>query len=110
MRCREDGSEYWAEAVITAIHSERGEVIGFAKVVRDLNERRRIEAALEQRSHELERANHAFESFSDSVAHDLREPLDRSPSSPKRWPRTTARCSSPARRATSTRSRQARGG
>lgn len=46
-----------------------------------------IEAALEQRSCELERANHAFESFSYSVAHDLRAPLRSVPSSPRRWQR-----------------------
>lgn len=39
-RVRKDGSEFWANVVITAIHDFREELIGFAKVTRDLTERR----------------------------------------------------------------------
>ena len=42
-RLRKDGSRFWALAVIDAIRDERGELVGFAKITRDLTERRREE-------------------------------------------------------------------
>src|SRR6185436_18167203 len=45
-RVRNDGSRFWADDVITALHDDEGRLGGFAKVTRDLTERR----AAEQRS------------------------------------------------------------
>ena len=46
-RVRKDGSLIWADVVITALHNEQYELVGFAKVTRDLTERRaRMEEAL----------------------------------------------------------------
>jgi PAS domain S-box-containing protein len=45
-RLRKDGSRFWANAVLTAIRDEHGALTGFAKVVRDLTERRLAEEAL----------------------------------------------------------------
>lgn len=45
-RTRQDGSRYWANMVITAIRDERGQLRGFAKVARDLTERRNSVEAL----------------------------------------------------------------
>ena len=39
-RVRKDGTRFWANVVITAIHDRDGEPSGFAKVTRDLTERR----------------------------------------------------------------------
>jgi PAS domain S-box-containing protein len=47
-RVRKDGSRFWANVVITALRGEQGELIGFAKVTRDLTERRRAELALRE--------------------------------------------------------------
>ncbi|WP_084698154.1 hybrid sensor histidine kinase/response regulator [Muricoccus aerilatus] len=47
-RIRKDGSRVWAGVVIDAIRDEAGEVIGFAKITRDLSERRRVEQALQE--------------------------------------------------------------
>lgn len=44
-RIRKDGSRFWASVVITALRSSDGELVGFAKVTRDLTERRRAEEA-----------------------------------------------------------------
>nr|WP_238947758.1 PAS domain S-box protein [Caldimonas brevitalea] len=45
-RVRKDGTRFWANVVITALRNEQGEVDGFAKITRDLTERRRNEEAL----------------------------------------------------------------
>jgi len=42
-RRRKYGSSFWADVVITAIHDERGNLRGFAKVVHDITERRKTE-------------------------------------------------------------------
>ncbi|HEY5089935.1 MAG TPA: PAS domain S-box protein, partial [Polyangia bacterium] len=42
-RVRKDGSRMWANVTITALRSPDGKLIGFAKVTRDLTERRRTE-------------------------------------------------------------------
>jgi len=47
-RIRKDGSRFWANVVITALRNERGELTGFAKVTRDLTERREAEEALRE--------------------------------------------------------------
>jgi PAS domain S-box-containing protein len=45
-RIRKDGSRFWADVVITPIRDDRGTLLGFAKVTRDLTERQRAEEAL----------------------------------------------------------------
>ncbi len=47
-RVRKDGTEFWAYAVIDPIRDNSGRLIGFAKVTRDLTERRKAEVALRQ--------------------------------------------------------------
>ena len=42
-RVRKDGSRFWANVVMTAIHDDAGEFVGFAKVTRNLTERRAAE-------------------------------------------------------------------
>src|SRR4051812_14943747 len=42
-RIRKDGSRFWANVVITALHNEAGALVGYAKVTRDLSERREAE-------------------------------------------------------------------
>jgi PAS domain S-box-containing protein len=47
-RLRKDGTRFWANVVITAVRDPRGELIGFAKVTRDLTQRRAHEDDLRQ--------------------------------------------------------------
>ena len=42
-RVRKDGSLFWANTLITALHDEAGHLRGYGKIVRDLTERRRLE-------------------------------------------------------------------
>ncbi|WP_312631149.1 bifunctional diguanylate cyclase/phosphodiesterase [Pantoea piersonii] len=45
-RYRKDGSAFWAHVVIDAIHNDEGKLIGFAKITRDITERREQEQQL----------------------------------------------------------------
>ena len=47
-RVRKDGSLFWANVVITAVRNAEGQLLGFAKVTRDLTQRRNHEEALRQ--------------------------------------------------------------
>jgi PAS domain S-box-containing protein len=53
-RVRKDGTTFWASVVITALHSkDTGELRGFAKVTRDLSERRQLEERTQELNREL---------------------------------------------------------
>src|SRR5438067_510839 len=45
-RIRKDGTRFWANVVITAVRDAKGELRGFAKITRDLTDRKRAEDAL----------------------------------------------------------------
>jgi PAS domain S-box-containing protein len=66
-RVRKDGSLFWANVVITAVRDATGKLIGYAKVTRDMTDRRRLE--------ELERSSRRMSEFLAMLAHELRNPL-----------------------------------
>lgn len=85
-RMRKDGSVFWASVTVAAMHNTAGELIGFAKITRDVTERkqaeeevRKLNAELEQRvqerTAELQASNRELQTFSYSIMHDLRTPL-----------------------------------
>jgi len=47
-RIRKDGTQFWANVIITALRAPDGELVGFAKITRDLTERRDAEEELRQ--------------------------------------------------------------
>ena len=66
-RVRKGGSRFWAEVIVTPLYDAEGQLRGFAKVTRDLSERKRIESLEEQGRHLTE--------FLAMLAHELRNPL-----------------------------------
>lgn len=81
-RVKKDGSLFWASVVITAVHNNQGEVIGFSKVTHDLSDKKEAADALEakkteleEKNAELQRMNKELQSFAYISSHDLQEPL-----------------------------------
>ncbi|MEO6012250.1 MAG: PAS domain S-box protein [Devosia sp.] len=73
IRIRKDGTRFWANAVVDAVHDESGELIGFAKVTRDMTERKAAEQALAQANQELMQSQkmEAIGRLTGGVAHDF---------------------------------------
>jgi PAS domain S-box-containing protein len=59
MLVRKDGSRFWASVSTTSVHSRQGELLGFAKRLRDLSEMRRVEEELRRNQEALELAHEA---------------------------------------------------
>lgn len=80
-RVRKDGSRFWANVVITALRDEAGVLQGFAKVTRDLTERKLSEeqarqlARSEAARSEAEAAAREKTAYLTMLAHELRNPL-----------------------------------
>ncbi len=79
LRVRKDGTTFWANVVLTAIRDDDGSLVGFAKVTRDLTERRANEQraiADARRLATAEFANVAKSEFLTAMSHELRTPLN----------------------------------
>jgi PAS domain S-box-containing protein len=81
-RLRKDGTRFWANVVITAVRDEKGNLIGFGKVTRNLTERllqeqQKIELIKEQQARlEAEASSTAKSHFLTTMSHELRTPLN----------------------------------
>ncbi|HUF16825.1 MAG TPA: PAS domain-containing sensor histidine kinase, partial [Thermoanaerobaculia bacterium] len=94
-RLRKDGSRFWANVVITAVHDTVGNLRGYAKVTRDITERREAEkiqqSLLDQQTARLQaeqernraeasfraaqEANRSKDEFLMTLSHELRTPM-----------------------------------
>ena len=83
---RKDGSRFWASGTMISLRDDEGRLRGYAKIMRDITERKQTEEAIqkinqeleervEQRTADLRETNEQMEAFTYSVAHDLRSPL-----------------------------------
>lgn len=73
-RVRKDGSHFWANVVITALYDKSGRHRGFAKVTRDLTERKMYEDELRDNNKELLLLNSLKDDFVSLASHQLRTP------------------------------------
>ncbi|MFL6863420.1 MAG: PAS domain S-box protein [Allosphingosinicella sp.] len=72
-RVRKDGTRFWAHVVIDAIKDDNGKLLGFAKITRDLTERREAQRQLEQAREAFFHAQkvEAIGQLTGGVAHDF---------------------------------------
>ncbi len=72
-RVRKDGSRFWASVVLDAIHDAGGRLIGFAKITRDVTERREAALALQKTQEQLAQSQkmEGIGHLTGGVAHDF---------------------------------------
>jgi len=72
-RVRKDGTRFWAHVIIDAIHDDEGKLMGFAKITRDLTEKKRTAEALEAANAALYQAQkmESIGQLTGGIAHDF---------------------------------------
>jgi len=97
-RVRKDGSQFWAHVVIDPVRNDGGDIIGYAKITRDVTERRNAQIELEKTREILVQSQkmEAIGQLTGGVAHDFNNLLmavlgslellrKRLPDDPKAW-------------------------
>lgn len=74
-RIRKDGTRFWGSIVITTLHDDMNNVLGFSKVTRDLTDKKLADDQLKQYTRDIEFQNSQLEEYAYIASHDLQEPL-----------------------------------
>lgn len=72
-RVRKDGSRFYASVVLSSVYDEHGTLIGFAKITRDITQKRELEETLKSTQKELFHAQklQAIGNITKGIAHDF---------------------------------------
>jgi PAS domain S-box-containing protein len=74
-RRKKDGTAFWGNSILTALHDNNNNIIGFSKVTRDVTERKLAEEKSKEYLLQLEFQNKELEQFTYAASHDMKEPL-----------------------------------
>ena len=72
-RVRKDGSRFWASVVVDRINDDKGKLVGFAKITRDMTEKREAQQRLDETREQLFRSQkmEALGQLTGGLAHDF---------------------------------------
>jgi PAS domain S-box-containing protein len=72
---RADGSRFWSTGILVALRNERGELLGFGKVIRNRTDLKEQLESLRQQAEAAVSANQRKDVFLYTLSHELRNPL-----------------------------------
>lgn len=74
-RVRKDGSRYWSSSLLTPTYDEKGGLIGYLEVIRDLSDKRQAELEIAIQRDKAVEASALKSAFVANISHEIRTPL-----------------------------------